>query len=137
FEVITLLRLTLVSCALCACATPTATSAELNELRAAVRALREDNARLEAKINRLDQQKAIAQAPSSPVSSKLESRPSATAPATASATPAEVPALTVVKLKPKKEAAPKINTEVEVLEPSPEVVAAMKKIEAENRGEPS
>lgn len=34
----------------------------------------------------------------------------------------ELPSLTVVKLKPKKEAPPKISTEVEVVEPPPTVL---------------
>jgi tol-pal system protein YbgF len=162
------LRLTLLGCAFCACATPSASNAELLELKAAVRALREDNARLEAKISRLEQQKVVQSIAPAMV------RPSPATPASVASEPkasAEVPALTVVKLKPKTEesealrrkgprpqgdaeesealrrkgprpqgkmeAAARLDTEVEVLEPSPEVVAAMKKIEAESRGEPS
>ena len=109
-----------------------------------MRALREENGRLEAKLQRLEQQKTV-----TAVSACAAAAPAApAAPAPASAPPAkataEVPALTVVKLKPKKEAAPRLRTEVEVkepstevLEPSPEVLAAMKKIAAEERGEPS
>ncbi|MBK7858612.1 MAG: tetratricopeptide repeat protein [Archangiaceae bacterium] len=131
------LSITLACCALCACATSSASNAELLELKAAVRALREDNARLESKISRLEQQRAVAApAVGRPAAPAAVAAPAALAPAEPRAT-ADVPSLTVVKLKPKKEAAPKINTEVDVLEPSPEVLAAIKKIEAENRGEPS
>ena len=114
-----------------------------------MRALREENARLESKLQREQQTKAVSAAGAC-VAAAPASAPQAPAPApsVASAEPkatAEVPALTVGKLKPKKEAAPKLRTEVEVkepspnevLEPSPEVLAAMKKIEAENRGEPA
>ncbi|MBL8953168.1 MAG: tetratricopeptide repeat protein [Myxococcaceae bacterium] len=103
-----------------------------------MRALREENARLEAKLQRVEQQKVMAQAAPAGqqaavvASAKGEPRPAAEVKSTA-----EVPELTVVKLKPKKEAAPKLRTEVEVLEPSADVLAAMKKIEAEDRGVPS
>jgi tol-pal system protein YbgF len=123
------------TCALCACATGSTAGSELSELKAEVRALREDNARLEGRLTSLEQQKTIATARQAPPSSST-----AQAPAERKAEPkpsAEVPSLTVVKLKPKKEVAPKLATETEVLEPSPEVLAAMKKIEAEDRGEPS
>jgi len=131
--------ITLASCALCACATSSASNAELLELKAAVRALREDNARLEAKLSRLEQQTVIAAA--APVA-KAQAPAQAAAPLTSAGSSTgerevSVPSLTVVKLKPKKEAAPKLRTDVDVLEPSPEVLAAMKKIEAEQRGEPS
>lgn len=101
-----------------------------------MRALREDNARLEAKLNKLEQQRAVG------VVAPAASAPKSAAPATVAAaaepkTTNEVPTLTVVKLKPKKEPAPSLKTDVEVLEPSPEVLEAMKKIEAENRGQPS
>jgi tol-pal system protein YbgF len=117
-----------------ACATGSAATQELQELRAEVRALREDNARLEGRLANLERQKAISQAISAPMPAPVADRRVATNEPKPSA---EVPSLTVVKLKPKHEAAPKIQTDVEVLEPSPEVIAAMKKIEAENRGEPA
>lgn len=122
-----------------ACATSSASKAELLELKAEVRALREDNARLESKLNRLEQAKTIASASVAPAAQALpqQQRVAAAEPVKRETVSAEVPALTVVKLKPKKEPAPRLNTEVEVLEPSPEVLAAMKKIEAEQRGEPS
>jgi hypothetical protein len=109
--------------ALCACATSSASNGELLELRAEVRALREENARLDARLEHLEQNKtpSLAAKPSAP-SPLVASR---TAPSTAVAPATDskagvVPALTVVKLKPKREAAPKLNTEVEVLEPSPD-----------------
>jgi tol-pal system protein YbgF len=123
------------TCALCACATGSTASSDLSDLKAEVRALREDNARLESRIVSLERQKSIGS-----VEHAAPTAPAAAAPADKKSEPkptAEVPSLTVVKLKPKHEAAPKLNTETEVLEPSPEVLAAMKKIEAEDRGEPA
>lgn len=120
--------------ALSACATGSAATQELHELRAEVRALREDNARLEGRLQALEHQKALSSALSAPMPAPGSDRRAGLSEPKPSA---EVPSLTVVKLKPKHEAAPKIQTDVEVLEPSPEVVAAMKKIEAENRGEPA
>ncbi len=126
--------------ALCACATGTATSTELNELQAEVRALREDNTRLEGRLAGLEHQKVIAAAVASsphPTATPALSRAAApeASPSSAAERSNELPALTVVKLKPKKEAAPKIHTDVEVLEPSPEVAEVMRKIDAESRGQ--
>lgn len=108
------------SAALCACATDQVTRAEHAELLASVRALRADNARLESRLDRMEQEQKTAKVmtaprastPSAPTSSGTTvSSGNTTAPAQ------ELPSLTVVKLKPKKEAAPKISTEVEVVEP--------------------
>jgi TolA-binding protein len=95
------------SAALCACATEQVSRAEHAELLASVRALRAENARIESRLESVEASLKGARAISS----------SAT-PARAAAGRDEVPSLTVVKLKPKKEAAPKLPTEVEVVEPA-------------------
>jgi tol-pal system protein YbgF len=123
----------LLAFALGACATAPITSAELTELKAQVRALHEENARVNQRLASLENQKAVASAVAGPPRSSSSSSAMLSEPKAG----AEVPSLTVVKLKPKREVAPKIKTEVEVFEPSPEIVAAMKKIDAESRGEPA
>lgn len=108
-----------------------------------MRALREENARLEAKLQKNEQQRVMAAVGACVASPAPTPVVTPAAPEPKAST--EIPTLTVVKLKPKKEAAPKLRTDVEVrepsssevLEPSPEVLAAMKKIAAEQRGEPS
>ncbi|MBL8922552.1 MAG: tetratricopeptide repeat protein [Myxococcaceae bacterium] len=95
---------------------------------ASVRALRAENARLEGRLERVEHELKVARlAPAAPAK-KVEapgetaaaSTPSVAAPV-AVPTLQEVPALTVVKLKPKKEAPPRISTEIEVVEPPPAV----------------
>lgn len=90
---------------------------ELSELQAEVRALRSDNLRLEARLEVLERNKAVA---------------GQTAVATATATAANdthsMPDLTVVKLKPKREAAPKVATSVAVVEPEPEVISSLDQV---------
>lgn len=113
--------LTAISClALCSCATDTASRTELLELSANVRALHSENARLEGRLDKLEQQLALtAVSPSRP--------PVAAAPLSGPATPATstLPPLTVVKLKPRHEPAPKINTNVDVQEPADDTVAEL------------
>ncbi len=89
-----------------ACASESASKAEVVHLQAELRAQREENAVLRR---------------------RLEERDSAPTPVPVRAyvsrdEPPEVPALTVVKLKPKAEPAPKIDTAVSVFEPAPESV---------------
>lgn len=92
------------------CATDLASRSELGELAASVRALRAENARLEAKLNALEDQR-----------TRAEPAPKRSpAPAIAAAPPSErepLPSLTVVKLKPRREAKISIPTEVLVEEP--------------------
>lgn len=113
------------SAALCACATDQVTRAEHAELLASVRALRADNARLESRLDRMEQEQKTARVMSAPrastpsapsVSATVSSGTTIASANTAAAAP-DLPSLTVVKLKPKKEAAPKISTEVDVVEP--------------------
>jgi tol-pal system protein YbgF len=121
--------------ALCACATGSTAGSETSDLRAEVKALREDNARLEHRITQLERQKTVAAAAAAMPTPVAGSPPASSRPEPK--TTAEVPSLTVVKLKPRHEAAPKLKTEVDVLEPSADVLEAMKKIQAEDKGQPT
>lgn len=104
--------------ALSGCATTSTTRTELDELLVSVRALRAENARLEARLEKLEQKAALAQAtrgsgptrPAPPPIAKQESSLDA------------LPPLTVVKLKPRRDAAPRIDTGVAVVEPPATVV---------------
>lgn len=77
-----------------------------------MRALRAENARLESRVEKLESEKMIAaiRAPA-PKPSAMTQKPSAMSSADA------LPPLAVVKLKPKREAAPKLDTTVSVNEP--------------------
>ncbi|MCA2980270.1 MAG: tetratricopeptide repeat protein [Myxococcaceae bacterium] len=113
------------SAALCACATDQVSSAERLELLASLRALRAENARVEARLDRLEADlKAVAAAAGRPGSgSPVVSPPAAAAAPVVKGLKEEMPALTVVKLKPRREAPPRLPTEVDVVEP-PEAMAA-------------
>jgi tol-pal system protein YbgF len=109
------------SAALCACATDQVSRAEHQELLASLRALRAENGRIEARLDKLEADAKVAAAqtprPATPVTSKRgPEAPVVKEP------PNEMPALTVVKLKPKKEAPPRLATEVEVVEPAEAVI---------------
>ncbi len=77
-----------------------------------MRALRADNARLDSRLERLESQQVVS-------SSRAAAAPRPQVSARPASTSADaLPPLAVVKLKPKKEAAPKIDTAVEVSEPA-------------------
>lgn len=121
-KVIRLLLATL-SAALCACATDQVSRAEHTELLASVRALRAENARIEARLESMEASlKGTPTARPAAASAKTAPGSSSATGSTAAAPRDDVPALTVVKLKPKKEAAPKLSTEVEVVEPPVAIV---------------
>jgi tol-pal system protein YbgF len=107
--------------ALSACATDSVTRPELNELMSSVRALRAENARLESRLERLEQQT---------VSASTKKTTAAAAMTTAAPRPEArtdaLPPLTVVKLKPQRQAPPKLNTQVEVGEPALSLVDELK-----------
>jgi TolA-binding protein len=116
------------SAALCACATDQVSRAEHSELMASVRALRAENGRLEARLDRVEQELKVARLPAPAKGAELAKAPASAPAAVAAPTPTaapEVPALTVVKLKPKKEAPPRLSTEVEVVEPPAAVVGTL------------
>lgn len=104
------------------CATTDAvTRAEHAELVSSIRALRTENARLEARLERLEAEKKSAQGPraSQPA---LAATPASRAQASTDA----LPPLTVVKLKPRKEAAPRLDTAVEISEPPETITQELK-----------
>lgn len=90
------------------CATDAALKAELVELRREVRAQRETGRRLAERLDRLEASQAVIGARDKPAEGR---RPAA----------AEVPELAVVRLKPKAEPPPKLDTRKAVQEPSPEL----------------
>lgn len=94
------------------------TRAQLGEITASLRALRAENARLEARLEKLE---ATAAGRSSALLRGAD-EPFRDARAPAGAQPMELPALTVIKLKPKLTAAPKLMTEVPVVEPPEGIV---------------
>jgi tol-pal system protein YbgF len=101
---------------------------QLVELNAQVRAMRAEGARLESRLEKLEQQVAVgtSRGAAAPVSAKaaavLEKEKNE-----------PLPNLTVVKLKPKKEAAPKINTEVAVVEPAEGLVSELKAVASDSK----
>src|SRR4051812_11826382 len=92
-----------------------ALKAELSDVRAEVKALREENARLARRVERVEVDLAVRRAARGPAPAVHPAAPS----------PAEVPSLTVVKLKPKVEPPPPLSTAVPVGEPSPDVLEAL------------
>ncbi|MBX7100588.1 MAG: tetratricopeptide repeat protein [Myxococcaceae bacterium] len=110
------------ACALIqACATP-APPRELEDVRAELRAMRAENQRLAQRLERLEQLKVVGSAAPAAAPEKK---------AAGQGTGSPMPVLAVVKLKPKAEAAPVIDTKTAVVEPSPEVVAEIKVSDAD------
>jgi len=103
-----------------ACAGDPALKAELSDVRAEVKALREENARLARRVERVEIDLAVRKAQGRPPVPGAPGKSAATTLASA-----EVPSLTVVKLKPKVEPPPPLNTSVPVVEPSPDVLEAL------------
>jgi TolA-binding protein len=104
-----------IACLACvSCATDGANRQELTELTLSLRALRDENARLGGRIEKLERQLAVA--PSMPRAARAGAPPSG---AYSSRTSIDaLPPLTVVKMKPRKNAVPKMRTDVAVVEPS-------------------
>ena len=100
--------------ALVGCATDAVTRTEHAELISVVRALRAENARLEARVEKLEGDKVLGGAR---VTTPKPVAMSAAKTSSASSSADALPPLAVVKLKPKREAAPKLDTSVEVNEP--------------------
>lgn len=110
------------------CVHDTVTRPELNELMASVRALRAENARLDGRVEKLEQQ--LVAGSTRRVTNAAAMTTTSSAPAPSTAHPLDraepMPALTVVKLKPQHAAAPKLNTRVEVAEPPEGLVDELK-----------
>ncbi len=119
------LLLAILSAALCACATDQVSRAEHAELLASVRALRAENARIESRLEAMEADLKGARPAPRPAAASPKTAPSSASGSTSAAPTAsrdDVPALTVVKMKPKKESAPRLSTEVEVVEPPVAIV---------------
>jgi tol-pal system protein YbgF len=97
------------------CATDVVSRTEHSEVLSSVRALRAENARLEARLEKLEAQQLVA---SARAASATRPAVSAAKPSSSSNTSSDaLPPLAVVKLKPRKESAPKVDTAVEIAEP--------------------
>jgi TolA-binding protein len=94
---------------LTACATGSASQAELAALRGEVRAMRESQARLAQRLEQLERQAHVSQA--------RQAAPPAPEPGPAVESLVSVPALTVVRLKPRADGARPLATAVAVVEP--------------------
>ena len=95
------------------CASQAPSQAELSSLRAELRSLQEENARLARRVERLE----------------------AGGSGSAAASPREVPSLTVVKLKPKSDPAPKLSVSVPVVEPEADVVSEILEVPPSTRAQ--
>jgi tol-pal system protein YbgF len=109
------------------CVHESVTRAELNELMASVRALRAENARLDGRVEKLEQQVVVGSTRRTTTAAAAMTTSSASAATARSTERADaLPQLTVVKLKPQRAAAPKLATRVEVAEPPEGLVDELK-----------
>ncbi|MGQ0507836.1 MAG: tetratricopeptide repeat protein [Myxococcaceae bacterium] len=100
-----------------ACAADTSQQrSQLDELKAEVRAMREKSSALEHRLERMELERSVVAG---------RNAPPVTGPAPVAKPLGEIPELTVVKLKPKKEPAPKIDTRKDIVEPSAETLEAL------------
>ncbi|RKG85135.1 hypothetical protein D7V88_20595 [Corallococcus terminator] len=114
-------------CAPTGCATTAASQAEVGRLEAELRTLRVTQAKLVERLERLENRDAVARAravtapaastPATPASAAAKKADAASADEGLGLPPSE---LAVVRLKPKKEPAPRIATAVAVSEPDPD-----------------
>lgn len=116
-------------CVLAACAHDTASRADMDTLRAELRVMREQQARLGERLERLERTAAVSQAKASQAPAARPQPPASSA--------LEVPDLTVVKLKPKADPAPPLPTKVAVVEPDQEEVEAFVSASPESSTPPS
>jgi tol-pal system protein YbgF len=115
--------------ALCACATESMSRSEVAELRAEVRMLRESNARLERRLERMEGEAAVLTARPAAAPAAAPAPAQATAPTSAkSQGKVEVPELAVVKLQPKAEPVPRLDVSTPVVEPSSEVLEELAQV---------
>lgn len=105
--------------ALTGCVTDVVTRAEHAELLSSLRALRAENSRVEARLDRMEAERKARPAVAAPSQPATSARPVASA-------PDALPPLTVVKLKPRKEAAPPLMTNVEISEPPETITQELK-----------
>jgi len=97
----------------------------VSELRAELRVLRESNSRLEHRLERLEGQAAVMSARPAPASAVSSSHAEGKGEARLT-----VPELAVVKLKPKADVPPKLDTTTAVVEPSPEVLEELAQVQS-------
>jgi TolA-binding protein len=112
-------------CVLVACAHESASQADMAALRAELRSMRDQQARLGERLERLERSTSVLRARPQQAPAAAPSLTPAKAPATQGSAPgssAEVPDLKVVKLKPKAEPAPPLPTQVAVVEPDADQV---------------
>lgn len=107
-------------CALAACATDSATKAEVDALRAELRALRESQSRLSQRVERMELRDTVSRAKASTPPSPDSEPPVIEIGSEPAPVRIETPELTVVKLKPRNEPAPPLPTRVPVVEPEPD-----------------
>nr|WP_246357929.1 tetratricopeptide repeat protein [Pyxidicoccus fallax] len=105
-------------CVLSACATTAPTQADVEALKAELRALRASQTRLVERLERLEAHDAVARVSAG---GGAKAAPAAK-PAEAGEALGVTPELAVVKLKPRSEPAPKLPTQVPVVEPDSEQV---------------
>ncbi|AKJ05042.1 tetratricopeptide repeat protein [Archangium gephyra] len=108
-------------CALTACATTgSAQSSELAELKAEVRAMRETQARLEKRLERVELHASVNQSRAASAPAREASASAAPSSPASSGSGYSTPELAVVKLKPRNEPAPPLPVRVAVVEPAPD-----------------
>lgn len=112
----------------------------MDALKAELRTMREQQARLGERLERLERTAAVSQARSMQAPAPASKAPAAKAPAAKAQAPslaAEVPELTVVKLKPKNDPAPPLPTKVAVVEPDHDEVEAFVSASPESASAPA
>ncbi len=107
-------------CALAACATDSASKAELETLRSQVRLMRESQSRLEQRLERLEVRDTVSRAKAAAPATPAPAAPAAPAQGSSEL----MPQLAVVKLKPKDDPAPSLPVRTRVVEPDPDDMEA-------------
>lgn len=107
-----------------ACASDNASQKELTELRAELRAMRQSNERMEKRLTRLEEQQVVA--------SVKKRSPSKVQEADQPWSGESVPELTVVKMTPRRDKAPPLETRTEVQEPPEEQLEALLETSAQD-----
>ncbi|HXX30474.1 MAG TPA: tetratricopeptide repeat protein [Myxococcaceae bacterium] len=104
----------------CGCATDVASRGDVQALTEQVQALQRENAQLERRVQTLEQERALEASPAAKRTADARAEAAPAVASVAAPTPAPVdalPELTVVKLKPKTQAAPPLDVHMPVQEP--------------------
>lgn len=109
------------------CAQDAASQKELSELRAELRAMRMANERMEDRLVRLENERAVRRAKlqAEPKTAGSASGKAAAEPEEQAWTGAGVPELAVVRIKPRQQAAPPLRVDTEVQEPDSEELGTL------------